>query len=111
MTLDGYRITQRRVLLGYTQEELAHLVNTSQKMISLYESGSVPNGTKLKLLAEALDTTTDYLVGLTDNPDKPLRNVGDLSEDEREILRTLRSNRDYLKMVKAFLKTIAASVG
>jgi transcriptional regulator with XRE-family HTH domain len=111
MPLDGYRITQRRTLLGYSQEELADMVGTSQKMISLYEKGSVPNGLKLRSLAEALQTTTDYLLGMTDNPDRPLRNLGDLSDDEREILRAVRSNKDYLKIVKSLLKSLSVGVG
>lgn len=77
-----------------SQEELAHLIGSSQKQISKYETGTnSPTADVLNALADALDTTADYLLGRADNPEKPLRGSSDLSEIEREAVKILRSKR------------------
>lgn len=62
------RLSRKRKKL--TQEELAQLVKTTKGTISNYENGhSAPHGEMLSLLADTLDTTTDYLLGRTNSPD------------------------------------------
>ena len=90
MPFQGNRVTELRERLEYSQEELAALVETSQKQISKYEHGAEPGAEKLALLARALDTTTDYLLGLTDNAERSLRGQDDLSDDERELIEIYR---------------------
>ncbi|WMW42147.1 helix-turn-helix transcriptional regulator [Bacillus subtilis] len=52
---------------GLTQTGLAHKVKTTKGTISNYENGhSTPSNEMLRDLADALDTTTDYLLGRTD---------------------------------------------
>lgn len=59
----------RRIQLNKTQKQLAAIVRTTQTVISDYESGkSSPRADVLVEIASALETSTDYLVGLTDNP-------------------------------------------
>lgn len=88
--MQGYRIAQLREKIGLSQTELAVKVGTSQKQISKYENGAEPGAEKLALLAQALNTTTDYLMGLTDIAERPLRALGDLNEIEREAIKVLR---------------------
>ena len=58
----GYRIRQRRTELGYSQEEVAHLLGLNSKaMISLIEKGRVKPYKHLDRLAEILQTTTEWL--------------------------------------------------
>ena len=62
-TTIGVRIKKRRNDLGLSQEFLAEQLFTSKQMISLYEN----NKTELKVqivkeLAEALETTTSFLI-------------------------------------------------
>jgi transcriptional regulator with XRE-family HTH domain len=47
--------------------------HVSQPTISQLESGGIQDitGEMLSRLAKALDTTTDYLLGLTDDPRRP----------------------------------------
>lgn len=53
---------------GWSQRELARQSGVGDAQISRYESGlSDPTATSLKALAEALDVSIDYLVGLTDD--------------------------------------------
>lgn len=71
MTL-GERIKERRQAKHLTAAELARLSGySSRSSISRIEHGvnGVPL-TKINKLAEALETTTGYLIGLTDNPER-----------------------------------------
>ncbi|MCY9311679.1 helix-turn-helix domain-containing protein [Bacillus inaquosorum] len=53
---------------GLTQTQLADKVQTTKGTISNYENGhSTPSNEMLCNLADALDTTTDYILGRTHN--------------------------------------------
>ena len=61
----GRRIVERRDLIRMTQEQLAERIGRAQSNVSAYETGaSVPNLAALRLLAIALRTTIDHLVGV-----------------------------------------------
>ncbi|MBN6186443.1 helix-turn-helix transcriptional regulator [Aneurinibacillus sp. BA2021] len=63
------RLRQARKAKGYTQEDLAKLVNTKKTTISNYETKySTPSNEMLIDLANVLETTTDFLLGRTDDP-------------------------------------------
>lgn len=60
------RLRAARSAKKWTQEQLGKKVNTTKGTISNYENGhSTPSNEMLLLLASALDTTTDYLLGST----------------------------------------------
>jgi len=62
------RLKQARKSAGLTQDSLAKKVNTTKGTISNYENGhSTPSNDMLVQLANALDTTTDYLLGRADS--------------------------------------------
>ena len=53
----------------WTQTDIAQLLHCSQRIYSNYERGDVDIPTDvLKRLALLHDTSTDYLLGLTDDP-------------------------------------------
>ncbi|MDQ0427721.1 transcriptional regulator with XRE-family HTH domain [Planomicrobium stackebrandtii] len=63
------RLKAARKSARLTQEGLAKRVNTTKATISNYENGhSTPSNDMLLALADALDVSTDYLLGRTDNP-------------------------------------------
>ena len=65
----GDRIKNRRIELGMTQQELAEKVGfKTRASVSRLEGGdrNIPIS-KLKKLAEVLDTTIGYLMGMEDN--------------------------------------------
>lgn len=65
----GERIYQLRKARGLKQKELGEAVGLSHKSISTLESGT--RGTtvdKLAQLARYFHVSTDYLLGLTDDP-------------------------------------------
>ncbi|TWT04638.1 helix-turn-helix domain-containing protein [Planomicrobium sp. CPCC 101079] len=63
------RLKAARKSKRWTQEELAKRVNTTKATISNYENGhSTPSNDMLLLLADVLDTSTDYLLGRDEIP-------------------------------------------
>lgn len=62
-----------------------------------WRKGSIPNGEILLMLAEHFSTSTDYLLGNTDDPsppgaeEKPPAQGGGLSEKEQRLIRWFRS--------------------
>lgn len=82
---------------GITQRDLAQDIGVTESTISKYLSGErTPNGDILLNLATALNTTSDYLLGLSDTDKKNLnftelkgilaRNSKDLSPEEKNKL-------------------------
>jgi len=101
----GRRIQQRREALRLTQEELADLVGTTQRQISRYERDTnSPGPDTIVMLARVLGTSTDYLLGLTDEPNK----YADLDDIELEILDLLRSQNPTQR--KKIMRAIKALV-
>lgn len=74
----GDRIKERRLDLGMTQEELADKVGfKTRASVSRLEGGdrNIPLS-KLKKLAEVLETTVGYLMGMEDNVGTTTTNTG-----------------------------------
>lgn len=86
----GDRIKERRKQLGYTQKELAKIINTAQTHISeLENSNRQPSVDTLKRLAEALETTVDTLAG-----ELSLLHGEDLDALELKLINALRLLED-----------------
>lgn len=63
------RITEVREKLTYNQAGVAKIAGVQQKTISNWERGVLPQQWEsLIALAESVETTTDYLLGLSDDP-------------------------------------------
>ena len=67
MTMNMNRLKEIRQDKDLYQKDIAQILNTSQKQYSLYETGIrlIPID-KLVTLAKYYNTSTDYLLGLTD---------------------------------------------
>lgn len=82
--MHGQRIRGLREALGYTQDDLAEKINVAVLQINRYENDKTkPNGEVIARLAQALYTTTDYLLGLTDEPSPSGLSSNDLTAKER----------------------------
>jgi transcriptional regulator with XRE-family HTH domain len=69
-----------------SQDELANLVGVTARQIRRYEEGiSMPSERVIMRLAEALDVTPSYLLGLVDDPGAHF-SYDDLSPMEREFM-------------------------
>ena len=70
--LIGDKIRQQRREIGITQENLSEKMGVSLKTIQRWESGiRSPRMEEINKLADKLQTTTGYLMGLEDKPEKP----------------------------------------
>ena len=67
------RLRQLREANGMTQAGLGSKVNMTQQTINNYEKGHrEPSQEILQRFADIFNTTTDYLLGRTDNPSRPI---------------------------------------
>jgi transcriptional regulator with XRE-family HTH domain len=92
------RLQEYRVKRGYTQETFAAELGIEKKQISRWETGStIPGSDKLAKMASVLNVSTDYLLGLTDDPTPHLR-LDNLTDEERAVLAALRRGDDKTAM-------------
>ena len=100
----GNKISELLTERGISQKELSIIANITESAVSHYVKGDrVPRGVNLAKIATALDTTTDYLLGVGETTDKDedfalaktliARNAGDLTESERLELISLLSQK------------------
>jgi transcriptional regulator with XRE-family HTH domain len=86
------RLKAARELRGWSQAELAQKAGFQPSAISRFETGSAkPSFDNLRRLAGALRVTTDYLLGLVDEPtaaaqpsDPLYRKLEELTDEQRE---------------------------
>lgn len=87
--MDGQRLKNARERAGHTQDSLAEFVNIHRRMITRYENEeSSPSAEVLARLADALGVSTDYLVGLTDDPSP--RTGDGLKASEQRVISAMR---------------------
>lgn len=64
----GERIAARRDELGLKQYQVAEMIGVTKTTMSKYENNvNIPNADILARLASVLQTSADYLCGITDN--------------------------------------------
>ena len=92
--------TAREQLRGWNQSELASKAGLPPSSIAHFETGTrKPSFDTLRKLANALEVTTDYLLGRVDDPglaeagDPLYRDIGKLTGRDREIA------KDFLEML------------
>jgi transcriptional regulator with XRE-family HTH domain len=97
----GERIRIRRKQLQLSQEDLARDIGSLQKQISRYETGeNVPSVDVLIVLANVLQTSIDYLVGLTDDPSRRDVSADELTDAEKRVIALYRSGfKDEIDLV------------
>jgi transcriptional regulator with XRE-family HTH domain len=90
----GDRLKTARDVRGWNQGELAEATGLQVSAISHFETGTrSPSFDNLRKLADALQVTTDYLIGRSDSPDlsnetagKLFRKAGKLTAKDLEFL-------------------------
>lgn len=94
----GYRIKTRRQQLGLTQDELAQKLGYgSRSSINKIELGKANlTQTKIKALADALDTTPAYIMGWEDEEL--------VLEERQKIDKILDDNKDNVTLHAQLLK-------
>ncbi len=93
MSLRGDRLRELRLQRGYTQEALAERLELGIRQIHRYEKHlSDPAGNIVAKIALELNTSSDYLLGLTDNP-LPIMQTSDISSEEIRLLHAVRAGQ------------------
>lgn len=89
------RLKMLREERNLSQDDLAALAAVSQKTISNIENGTEPKAQNVVQLANALQVTADFLLGLSDEPSLVQINVTHL---ERRLIDAIRRG-DKLKAI------------
>jgi len=93
MPLRGDRLRLLRQNRKFTQEELAERLRLGIRQIHRYEKGlSDPAGDIVARIATELEVTTDYLLGLIDDPSRHFQDK-DLTPVERKLLSAFRRRK------------------
>lgn len=96
----GNRIKEKRIEKRFKQTELAKLVNVSSQVISNWERGYTdPSHDDVARLADALECSTDYLLGRTDKVDSDRSSEATklTDKDEKDIAKRMRVIREDLE--------------
>lgn len=108
MSLPGTRIFHLRKKAGLNQEALANHVGVSSYQISRYENGLVnPSLETLVQIAQLFDTTTDYLLGLSNKRGAEVDPELVLFPAEAEMLALMRQyDPDFQAQIVAVFKSL-----
>ena len=117
MSVTAERIQQLRQQKKLTQSELAELVGTTRVTVCRIERDiNKPSIGMLSLIADALDTTMDYLQGKTDNALKTSHNSSNDGDDKKrvdladdELIMSFEGkelSEDYKNSILAFVKML-----
>ncbi|WP_164762965.1 helix-turn-helix domain-containing protein [Paenibacillus humicus] len=86
----GKRLKELRLQKGKTQADIAGILGLDRASVSNHEIGrALPKKEELLVLAKFYGTTTDYILGHTDNKETP-----DPYENEREFLTAIDLSTD-----------------
>lgn len=85
----GYRISKARRYKDMNQKELAQKAGITEASLSRYENGiREPRSQALRNISDALEVSTDYLLGFSDEMDIKDNKLSDKSpEDIEEIMK------------------------
>ena len=117
MSVTATRLKELRTQKKLTQSELAETIKSSRGTIAKYERDErVPSFAVLSIIADALDTTVDYLQGKTDNAIKTVHSGSAIREgkkhvdlDDDELVMSFEGkelSEDYKKSILAFVKML-----
>lgn len=101
----GERIRELRMEKGYSLTQLGMKVNLGKSTLAGYEQGHrFPAIDKLDIIAKVLNTSTDYLLGLTDN--KKPKDIRDILENNDELFYNGNLlSTDQIEILNQFLKS------
>lgn len=100
----GKRLAQLRKAAGYTQQELADEINSTRRIIAYYETESDhPPANILADLASALGSSTDALLGLTEQQMPKLSSRLERRLKKMEGL-TPKSKRQLVQLIDTFIE-------
>lgn len=107
------RLKEARELRGYkSQQSFADAFGVAQSTVGNWEAGKRrPNMEAIKRLASFLGVTVDYLLGLTDENEGPLSEIGEEALDDELISRVKALSPEDRQKVDYFVQGIEAVRG
>ncbi|WP_195268668.1 helix-turn-helix transcriptional regulator [Eubacterium sp. 1001713B170207_170306_E7] len=94
MVYFGSKLRQLRQEKGYTQQQLADMLGITKGSVSAYEtSAKYPSVDVLRKIAVTLNTSTDFLLGLSD---ERVFNLDFLTDDQIHIINSLITEFNHL---------------
>ena len=110
MPFRGERLREAREKLGMNQQDFGQLLGVGGTQVSRWENDrSEPYAPSLEQMSIHLHVSTDYLLGLTDDPRSLYQNP-DLNEEELRIVVTLR-REGWFGVLKLLMDRMAAALG
>jgi transcriptional regulator with XRE-family HTH domain len=105
ITMIGERLREARERNGYTQEQMAKLLNIKRQTYSAYECGvNLPNVEMLSAISDHLCVSLDFLAGKTDAYARQEEGKQMSQEDYIDAMPGLtRSGREYMKQQLALI--------
>lgn len=100
----GQRIKLARKSAGLTQKELGQKLGITYQTVAQWENNlRNPKYETLMRIAEALDSTIDFLLGFTDSPDTRIATQGDIDRLDHEPVFTVGNlSKDEAEMIEKF---------
>ena len=90
----GQRLLRAIENSGLDQKQLSEKTGITAATISRYCTDKMgASGENIKIIAKALDVSTDYLLGNTDNPDSKIKLT---DKDEKDIAKTMQKLKEQL---------------
>ena len=92
----GHRIKERRKYLKMSAEELAKRLGKDRSTVYRYEKGDIENLPLdiLEPIAQALETTPQFLMGWDGEKEKPTAQSDELSEEMKELIEAIKKLPD-----------------
>lgn len=106
------RIKQLRESQGKSQKEVSVDLGVSQATVSGWESGlKTPSAKSTLRIAKYFKVSVDYLLGLTDENEGPLSEIGEEALDDELISRVKALSPEDRQKVDYFVQGIEAARG
>lgn len=100
------RIEELRKDFGMSQASLGKLLNVSQQAVAKWEKGiAEPDSNNIARISKLFNVSTDYLLGLTDNPTPSKKEYTEQDELNYELSKLTEEKRKKAESYIKFLKT------
>lgn len=89
---DGKRLRELREGRNHSRQSLSDAIGISTAQIQRHEDGTLPSGLDILKYAKFFDVSTDYLLGVSENPTSQVTENG-LDDRERNVIRLWRMGK------------------
>lgn len=105
-----HRLVQARKLKGYNRKQFAEMVGIPYRTVTNYENGArEPGSDYITKVADFCNCTTDWLLGLTENPQfEDITNELDIDDEVRQLAKQYSQlSDDDRELIKKMVNSLA----